>query len=110
MSRHNKALRHIAEHAIVFVLLVGGFTIFFWVRSIILGFDSDFNWGGHLIIGGIIFLVITVVFEVKKYLKTKEMTEHISILSADEKLAMLKALRDNNILTQEEYEHKKEKI
>jgi len=110
MSKHNKALKQIVEHVIAFVLLMGVLITFLWARNLFLGFDSDFDWGGSLIFGGIAYLVITVVFEVKKYLKKKEMTAYISVLSTDEKLAMLETLRDNGIFTQEEYDRKKETI
>lgn len=110
MSKHKKIWRHITEHIAVYLLIQGFIFVYFWVMALILGFPLNWNWGETLIIGVIIYLIVVVVFEVKNFLKKKELTECAPVLSADEKLAMLKALHDNGVFTQEEYDRKKETI
>ena len=110
ISLNNKTLKQIIEHIIIFLLLNGVFIFYFWAMNMFLGNNPSLNLGSNLIYGGIIYLVLAVVFEVKKYLKKKEMTGYMSILNVDEKLDMLKALLESNILTQEEFDRKKEKL
>jgi len=110
MSKHKKIWRHITEHIVIYLLMQGFVFVYFWVMALILGFPLNWDWGEVLILGGIIYLIVVVVFEVKNFLKKKELTEYTPVLSADEKRVMLKTLRDNGVFTQEEYDRKKETI
>ena len=110
MSKRKKIWRQITEHIAIYLLMQGLVFVYFWVMALILGLPLNWNWGEALIFGSIIYLIVVVVFEIKNFLKKKELTECAPVLSADEKLAMLKALRDNGVFTQEEYDRKKETI
>ena len=107
VSKYKKIWRQIAEHIAIYLLMQGVIFVYFQVRTLILGIPLNWNWGESFIIGGILYLIIAGVLEIKGFLKKKELTECAPVLSADEKLAMLKTLLDNSVLTQEEYDRKK---
>ena len=61
----------------------------------------------------IYYIIVAVVLEIKHYFKTKgkKATEKVMpIQSTEDKIAMLKVLLDDDILTQEEFDCKKEKL
>jgi len=107
--KYNKTVNQIIVHIIDYILYIGAIFIYFLIMNFF-SILNHTNWRGNLIGFSILYLVIVIVIETKKCLKKKEMTEYTSILNADEKLAMLKALLDNSVLTQEEYDRKKEKL
>jgi len=96
-------------HGIDYVLYMGTLALYFQVM-LFFGLFQGFSWRVFLIYSSIIYLVIIAVIENKKHLKKKELVAYTHVLSADEKLAMLKTLFDNSVLTQEEYDHKKESL
>jgi len=110
MSKYKKVWKEIIGHIVIFLLMVGVVFVYFWARALILGIPLNWNWGESFIFSGILYLIGAVVFEVKNFLKKKELTECTPVLSADEKLAMLETLCDNGVLTQEEYDRKKEEL
>jgi len=109
-SKFNKTVNQIVVHFIDYVLYMGVLVIYFFTLIFIFGLFQNMNWAENFIYFSILYLAIVMVVEIKKYLKKKEMTKESPALSADEKFDMLKTLRDNNILTQEEYDSKKGKL
>ena len=109
ISKYNKNANQVIVHIIDYVLYMGVLAVYFGAMMFF-GIFQSFNWREFLIYSSAVYLVIVIVVEIKKYLKKKEMTEYVPALSIDEKLAMLKNLLDNNVLTQEEYECKKVKL
>lgn len=109
ISRYNKTVNQVVVHIIDYVLYMGVLLIYFWVMMF---FDltPDLSWTGIIITSSGIYIVIVMAIETKKYLKKKEMTGHTHVLNTDEKLAMLKTLLDNNVLTQDEYDCKTENL
>jgi len=107
MLRYRKVWVRIIEYIVIYLLIMGIAFTYFLAASLILGQSLNWNWGQNLIYGGVLFLAISVVLEVKYYLKKKEKTEYTPILNTEEKLSMLKTLLDNNVITQDEYEGKK---
>jgi len=79
------------------------FSLVAFVREFI-GFVPSFTLG---------YLVVATVLEVKEYFKQKgkEVSDDTSPTpSTDDKLTMLKVLLDSNVLSQEEFDHKKQKL
>ncbi|MCL2420464.1 MAG: SHOCT domain-containing protein [Defluviitaleaceae bacterium] len=109
ITQFNKSVNQIIVHIIDYAIYMGVLAIYFW-GMLFFGFSQNFSWLVALIYSSIVYLLIVAAVETKKYFKKKEMTEQTLILSADEKLAMLKILLDNNVLTQEEYDCKKKKL
>jgi len=107
--KYNKTVNQIIVHIIDYVLYMGALVIYFWAMMFF-EFSQNMGWGGIFVSSSIIYLVIVITIETKKYLKKKEMTGYNHILNADEKLAMLKALLDNSVLTPDEYNSKKETL
>jgi len=106
ISQHNKMVNQIVVHTIDYVLYMGVLAAYFIVM-LFLGLFENVNWRVFFIYSSIIYFVVVMVVEIKNYLKKKEMTQYAHVLNTGEKLAMLKSLLDNNVLTQEEYERKK---
>jgi len=109
ISKYNKTVNQIIVLIIDYVLYMGVLTLYF-LAMMFFGLFQNMNWLVFLIYSSSIYFVIIIVLEIKKYLKKKEKTEYTPVLSTDEKLAMLKTLLDNSVLTQEEFDHKKEEL
>ncbi|MCL2376180.1 MAG: SHOCT domain-containing protein [Defluviitaleaceae bacterium] len=109
LSKYNKIVNQMMVHIIDYVLYMGVLATYFGLM-LFFGIFENFSWLVFLIYSSIIYLVIIIAIEAKKYLKKKEMTAYTHALSTDEKLAMLKTLLDNSVLTQEEYDRKKEEL
>jgi len=109
ISKYSNTVNQVIVHIIDYVLYMGVLIIYFWAMMFF-DLSQNMTWRGIFLSSSIIYLVIIIAIETKKYLKKKEMTGYTHILSADEKLAMLKTLLDNNVLTQDEYDLKKETL
>jgi len=88
-SKYNKTVNDVTVHIIDYVLYIGALAIYFWIM-LFFGLFQYMNWRVFLIYSSIIYVVIVIAIEGKKYLKKKEMTAYVPVLSTDEKLAMLK--------------------
>ncbi|MCL2856307.1 MAG: SHOCT domain-containing protein [Oscillospiraceae bacterium] len=112
ISKYNKTVNSIIVHSIDYVLYIGVLIAYFGAMAFVFGFFPYIitNWRENLIGFSILYFIIVITVEIKKYLKKKEKAEYIPVLSLDEKLAMLKTLLDNGVFTQEEYDSKKEKL
>ena len=109
ISKYSKTVNLMIVHMIDYVLYMGVLVIYFW-GMMFFGFFQNMSWHIILIQISILHIAIAAAIEIKKYLKKKEVTGYSFVLSKDEKLYMLKALLDNSVLTQEEYDHKKETL
>ena len=108
-SKGSKILHQIIIHSIEYVVFVVVHIAYYLALFSIFGVDTSYiDWGNGLIQITGLFLVVVVVTEIKTWFKKKEKTEYTRALSTDEKLAMFKILLDNDALTQEEYDRKKE--
>jgi len=105
--KYNKTVNQTIVHIIDYLLYIGVLAIYFGAMDFAFGFFPNMFRVEVFIYFSALYLVIITVIEIKKYFKKKEMTGHAPVLSADEKLAMLKTLLDNSVLTQEEYDRKK---
>jgi len=108
--KYNKVVNQAIVHIIDYLLYIGVLAIYFGAMNFVFGFFQDMFRLEVFIYFSVLYLVIVTVVEIKKHLKKKEITEYAPVLSVDEKLAMLKTLLDNNVLTQEEYDSKKEQL
>jgi len=110
MLQYKKVWVRLIEYIVSYLLVMGIAFTYYWATSLILGRSLNWSWGENLIYGGVLFLAISVVLEIKYYLKKKEKTEYTPVLNTEEKLSMLKTLLDNNVITQDEYEGKKKTL
>jgi len=108
--KYNKTVHQTIVHIIDYLLYIGVLAIYFGAMNFAFGFFPNMFRLEVFIYFSVLYLVIVAVVEIKKYFKKKEMTGYAPVLSADEKLAMLKTLLDNSVLTQEEYDRKKEEL
>jgi len=109
ISKNNKILNEIITHAISYAMYMGVIIVYFW-SIILLNAIESLNWIEGLIYASVAYIVVVIALDIKRYFKKKEMTAYVPVLSADEKLTMLKTLFDNNVLTQDEYDRKKEEL
>jgi len=105
--KYNKTVHQAIVHIIDYLLYIGVLTIYFLTMNFAFGFFPNIFSLENFIYFSVLYLVIVAVVEIKKYFKKKEKTEYTPALSANEKLAMLKTLHNNNVLTREEYDSKK---
>jgi len=98
-----------AVHIIDYVLYMVVLAAYFWIM-LLFEFIPGMDWRIFIIYSSAVYFAIVLVTESKKFLKKKEITEYAHVLNKDEKLAMLKTLLKNNVLTKEEYDSKKEAI
>lgn len=95
-----------------YVAMIGIFYIYTWILSWF--FPLEFPSLGETVsnsIGG--YAVIVVVLNIKYYFKEKEkdvFKDTPPVGTTDDNLAMLKALLEDGVLTQEEFDHKKVKV
>ena len=108
--KYNKTVNQAIVHIIDYLLYIGVLTIYFLTMNFAFGFFPNMFSLEVFIYFSVLYLVIVAVVEIKKYFKKKEKTEYAPALSVNEKLAMLKTLHNNNVLTQEEYDNKKESL
>ena len=118
-SKYGNVLGYIMLYGIGYIMLMGiGF--FYGLAMDLTSAAQDFSLGvfmrgflsfvPNITIG---YLVIAVALQIKLYFKEKGKQSPEGVMPAqntDDSLAMLKALMDNGILTQEEFEQKKEKL
>ena len=111
-TKLSKMLENILLYIIGYVLLMAAFIAYFRIISFIVA--EPFEWQGifaFLRISLLWYLLIIVILHVKQSLKAKEKkigADFQVAYSNDEKLSMLNVLLTDGILTQEEYNRKKE--
>ena len=116
--KYNSIIINVITYAVGYVVLMGIAFIYSLTLTII--FAVDFSFSMYLnnfvsVIPGATFsyLVIVIVLEIKYYFKNKEKekaAESMLSESSEDKLRMLKILFDDELLSQEEYDIKKEKL
>jgi len=105
ISKFNKITNEVISHIFAYMIFTGAIAIYY----LILAFAGiQINWIAGLIYTGIAYVIVVVVLDIKRYIRAKKMTTYTPKLTATEKLAILKTLLDNDVLTQEEYDIKKE--
>jgi len=112
-SKYSKILENIVFYVIGFAALMGVTFIYIGIMALIFG--SEYiqidSWGAFIGYGVTGYIVVAVVLNLKYYFKEKEKPKYDPpIHSAEDKLIMLEILHDSGILTQEEFENKKEML
>lgn len=109
--RDSGILKHIVLYAAGFVGMIGLFYFYTWIVSWFVVVEFP-NLGAMLGNSIVWYVVIIIALNVKQYFKSKGEGTSASAppQGTDNKLAMLKSLLDDGILTQEEFDCKKEKI
>lgn len=119
-SKYSSILEHVIFYAVGYVVLMSitfvymlGLNLVFLAQEFSLGvFAREFT--GFLPSSVPIYIVVVIALNVKLYFKAKgKQTLAQAALpnqSTEDKLTMLKALLDDGVLTQEEFDSKKEKL
>ena len=107
-SKYSKVLEYIVFYAIGFVVLMGILLIYNWIVFGPIPIDAVGAFIGNYVLG---YLAIIIVLNIKQYFKAKGKPKTAQpAQSTDDKLVMLKTLLDDGVLTQEEFDRKKEKL
>ena len=107
-SKYSKVLEYVVFYVIGFVALMGFLLIY---NRIVFGPLQVDSWAGFMSSYILGYLAIMVVLNIKQYFKAKAKPVYAPPpQSTDETLSMLKILLNDNILTQEEFDQKKEKL
>jgi len=112
-SKYNKIIENIVFYALGYVVIMGVGFLYFWIMSRFLETTQTYQWGFTLAYGTVGYVVVCIVFSIKEYSKSKDKElsgNTASVHGAEDKAAMLKALLDDGVLTQEEYDRKMELI
>lgn len=113
-AKYNKFMEYILLYVVGYILLMGAFLAYSLIINLFL--EASFNWNEFLYfirLSLLWYLIIIIILNTKSYLKGKEkkITEDDpAIYSKEEKLTMLEILLKNDILTQEEFDIKREKV
>ena len=117
-SRERTVLKGIIEnivfYAVGYVVLMVISTVYSVVLAIAAGTFGEFSWSGFIVFVGSTlpaYLVVCVALAIKEYSKKKgkEIAEcETDAESKDKKLSMLESLLRDGVLTQEEFDGKKE--
>ena len=106
-SKYSVVVENILLYGIGYVILMGIILGYFWVMSRFF-FTQILSWGETIAFSTVVYIMIMSVVNFKFYFKRKEKEtfalNHPSTRSAEEKLAMLKALTEDGVLTQAEFE------
>ena len=119
-SRERTVLKSIIENIVFYVVgycvLMVISTVYSVVLAIVAGTFGEFSWSGFMVFIGYTlpaYAVVCVVLFIKEYSKKKgkEIAEsETDSQNKDKKLSMLESLLKDGILTQEEFDGKKEKV
>ncbi|MCL2396540.1 MAG: SHOCT domain-containing protein [Defluviitaleaceae bacterium] len=116
-SKYSSILEYVIFYAVGYVVLMG--IAFVYNAAMGLIFSAQyFSWGEFVsafigFLPGVTlgYLAVVVIFEIKHYFKKKTAPGYEPpAKSAEDKLAMLKILLDDGVLTQEEFDCKKGKL
>ena len=109
-SKSRKILEHILFYGVGYVALMAVTLIYFLVMRLVFG-PFEIDWGSLFGYTFVAYIVVAIVLNIKDYFKAKSSSGYASdAQSTDDKLAMLKALHNDGILTQDEFNQKKEKL
>jgi len=107
-SKYNKILEYITLYSIGFIFLIGIILFYNWLLSSPIPIES---WPTFIINFAPSYFAIVVVFEIKHHFKSKAKLKNASSMgSIDDKLSMLEILREDDVLTQEEFDQKKDRL
>jgi len=109
-SKQNKILDNIIYYAAGYVVLLGVSQAYMWVLSWFFEFTPTGSWVVSIAYTFAMYLVVVIAFNIKYHFKAKEKSEYLSVKTTDDKIAVLKNLLDEGVLTQEEFDGKKEKL
>jgi uncharacterized membrane protein len=111
-SKDRNILKQVILYVLGYVGVISLFYLYSWIASWFMPvyYPPLIDFAFNNIIG---YILVVIVLNIKIYFKAKEKKTHrtpLSVQDMDNSLAMLKALFDRGILTQEEFDHKKEKL
>ena len=110
-SKYNKIMDYIVFNGIGFVAFLGVVIIYILIIRNVIHTDYRFHWGEFIVTFFFAYVVAVVVLELKSYFKSKVKPDNAAPEeSSEEKLSILSSMLDDGILTQEEFDNKKEII
>ena len=112
-SKYSTVLQSIMLYAVGYVMLLAIMFIYFLIISLIYGSVQVDSWGALIGYNLFLYIVICIVLEIKERFKAKGKKPPEDIQparSTEDKLSMLQALLDDGIVTQEEFDSKKEMV
>ena len=110
--KSSNLMKNVMLYAVGFVGMVGIFYVYLWIMSWFFEVTFPTPWMvvSNMIIG---YGVAMVFLNIKYYFKDKEkakLAQAVAAECADDKMTMLKILLEDGVLTQEEFNDKKERI
>ena len=114
-SKYSKVWENILFYGVSYVILIGMIIGYNVALNLILTGTAVFprNWGAFFGNTFVLYAMIMSILNFKEYLKRKEKAIYAnepSTRNVEEKLSMLKALLEDGVLTQAEFDHKKKLV
>jgi len=108
-SKHGKVFENVLFYGVGGIVLIGGSLLYALIMRSLFAWQLDL--GFFLVYLFVGYVVVAIALEIKEYFKKKASLDYApSEKSTDDKLTMLKILYSDGILTQEEFDQKKEKL
>jgi len=102
-SKHGKFMEYVVFYAVGFVVLAGITAAYLGLLSLIFGPLEINSWGAFIGYGFLGYVVVAIALNVKIYFKSKAKPD---FATNEDKIKMLKILREGGILTQDEFNDK----
>ena len=115
-SKYSKIMENVMFYTIGFVILMGIYIVYLWILSLFTPLTlSPESFGAEswiAVIGSalLMYLIASVVLNIKQHFKDKGKPAYDPAPNDTDRLAMLNVLLEDGILTQEEFDVKKEKL
>ncbi|MCL2234958.1 MAG: hypothetical protein FWB98_00765 [Defluviitaleaceae bacterium] len=102
-SKHGKLMEYVVFYAIGFVVLAGITAAYLGIFSLVFGPIQVGSWGAFIGYGALGYVVVAIGLNVKIYFKSRTKPD---FTTNEDKIKMLKTLREGGILTQDEFNDK----
>jgi len=115
-TKYSKIMENVMFYAIGFVIIMGIYVVYLGILSLFTpitfaaeSFGAE-SWVAVIGSAFLMYLVASIVLNIKQYFKDKVKSDNTTQASSTDRLSMLNILLEDGILTQEEFDNKKEKV
>jgi len=109
-SKYSNVVEYAIFYGVGYIVLFGIVATYLWILSWFLTVEI-YSVGELIAYSTMGYIIVAVSLEIKQFFKKKATSKYVTpIQNTDDKLAMLTTLLQDDILTQKEFDDKKEKL